>query len=323
MAKKRVVNKAQPKTSRETSSSEKSASTTDSQVSRLAKENGILDKNQSAQASNIDKIRAILKRSRDSPPPEPKDFKKFCRKIRVAQNESGIQRAVLPLLQEYDDENYEQLTNQRFTRFPTNVGFNNGLSAAKPDFIEDYLDESFNPYFLRSRLGGAAVPTPGDCPIALPHFAREFKRYGGDFKCGTCQAAYDAASLVYGRKQASTTMDKKDQANAAYVGTFVCDGDRLLISVHYSSKDALGKTVYHQCPVFDRSIRMDHESFAHGRQHLRNLQDWAKENACSTKDGLMFHYQKSEALTKEQESLGELEDDGDFPQCERGANDVT
>ena len=70
--------------------------------------------------------------------------------------------------------------------FHSNIGFNNGLSAAKPDFIEVYIANIFKLYPLIRRLGGSAVPVPGGRPIALAHIAREFKRLSGDMEYTIC-----------------------------------------------------------------------------------------------------------------------------------------
>ena len=39
------------------------------------------------------------------------------------------------------------------------------------------------------------------------------------------QAAHDAASLVWGRDQASIPIDSIDETDAAYMESFVCDSD--------------------------------------------------------------------------------------------------
>ncbi len=290
-----------------TTSSTKSIPSSDSKFPGIIRKNGILQDYESTEPSNIDKIRYTFKRPRESPSPELKDFKRYRRAVGLAGNENAIQRTVLSLLKNDDDEDQKQLINQQFIEFPSNVGFNNGLSAAKPDFVEGYLEEAFQPYPIKDLLGGSAVLTPDQFPIALPHNIGEFKRRGGDFECGTCQAAYDAACLVYGRNHACISMSKMDEANAAHVGSFVSDGKRLLISVHYSATNASGKTVYHQCPIYDSSISMDYNSFKLGYRQIRNLQDWARGNACSIKDNLIVHYQESAAVTKEQGSPGELQ----------------
>lgn len=290
-----------------TTSSIRSIPSSDSKFPGIIRKNGILQDYESTEPSNIDKIHNTFKRPRESLSPELKDFKRYRRAIGIAGNEDAIQRTVLSLFKNDDDEDQKQLINQQFIEFPSNVGFNNGLSAAKPDFVEGYLEEAFQPYPIKDLLGGSAVPTSDQFPIALPHIVGEFKRRGGDFECGTCQAAYDAACLVYGRKHACISMTKMDEANAAHVGSFVTDGKRLLISVHYSATTALGKTVYHQCPIYDSSISMDYNSFKLGYRQIRNLQDWARGNACSVKDNLIVHYQESAVVTKEQKSPGELQ----------------
>ena len=293
------TNRTQSDQTAKTSSSTKTVPSSDPRFPELIQKNGILTKQESTKASNFDEIRNTLKRSRASPSPEPEDFQNFVVEVKDASNEESIQDAFLPLMRKFDVREIKRYRNQQFTKYPPNIGFNDGLSAAKPDFVEGYPKTAFGPYPVEERLGGSAVLAPGASAIALPHIAGEFKRLGGDMLCGTCQAAYDAACLVYGRNNARISVSKIDKANSAYVGSFITDGDRLSISVHYSANNDSGEILYHQCPVFDQSIQMDHETFKLGIRHLRNLQDWAKSNACSIKNDLIFHYQQPEILTKE------------------------
>ena len=265
----------------------------------MAEENGILDRFDSIDPVNFDKVRARLEQSRNSPDPGLQELKDFRKRIQLSQNKQGVAQAVMPLLCRRTGEGYTQIYDQKFTMFPSNVGFNDGLSPAKPDFIEAYVANAFKPYPLIRRLGGSAVPVPGGRPIALAHIAGDFKRLSGDMECAMCQAAYDAATLIYGRNQACLAMGKHDEAKVACVGTFVSNGDQVHISVHYATNHTLGKTVYHHCPIFSDNFLLNHESSTLTRKHLRNLQEWAMENATSLKTDLIAHYEASQARTRE------------------------
>ena len=281
------------------SSSSKTVSATDPQFARMAKENGVLDRFDSIDPVNFDEVRTRLEQSRSSPDLDLQEFKYFCKRIQLSQNEQGVAQAIMPLLCRRTGEGYTQVYDQKFTMFPSNVGSNNGLSPAKPDFIEAYVAKTFKPYPLIRLLGGSAVPVPGGCPIALAHIAGEFKRLSGDMECAMCQAAYDAATLIYGRNQACLAMGKPDAAKVACVGTFVSNGDQVHISVHYATNHASGQTVYHHCPIFSDNFLLNHASFTLTRKHLRNLQEWAMENATSLKTNLIAHYEASQARTRE------------------------
>ncbi|MCJ1341518.1 hypothetical protein MMC09_006814 [Bachmanniomyces sp. S44760] len=285
--------------SSKTSSSSKSVSTTDPQFARMAEENGILDRFDSIDPVNFDEVRSRLEQSRNSPDPDLQEFKDFRTQIQSSQNEQGVAQAVMPLLCRRTGEGYIRVYDEKFTMFPSNVGFNDGLSPAKPDFIEAYAAHTFKPYPLIHRLGGSAVPVPGGRPIALAHIAGEFTRLKGDMERAMCQAAYDAATLIYGRNQACLAIGKPDEAKLAYVGTFVSNGDQVHISVHYATNHASGQTFYHHCPIFSDNFLLNHASFNITRKHLRNLQEWAMENAASLKTGLIAHYEASQARTRE------------------------
>ena len=62
---------------------------------------------------------------------------------------------------------------------------------------------------------------------------------------------------------------------------------------------ALGQTVYHHCPIFSDNFLLNHESFTLSRKHLRNLQEWAMENATFLKNDIIAHFKESEARTRE------------------------
>lgn len=187
---------------------------------------------------------ATLKTGRDSPTPGQTEFAAFRSDVEVSGNEVSVGVALLSILKRCDLP-YKRSLYQPFTKFPPKVGFNDGLSVAKPDLVEGYFAPAFKPYVFQRPLGDSAVPKQCEYPIAMSHLTGEFKKLGGDFRCGQHQAAYDAASLVYARDQAVGAIHRPDKADAAFVGSFICDGERLQISVHYSSKDSSGKTVYH------------------------------------------------------------------------------
>ncbi len=281
------------------SSRSKTVSTTDPQFARMAEENGILDRFDSVEPVNFDEVRTRLEQSRNSPEPDLQEFQDFCKRIQLSQNEPGVAQAIMPLLCRRTGEGYTQVYDQKFTMFPSNVGFNDGLSPAKPDFVEAYVATTFKPYPLVRLLGGSAVPVPGGRPIALAHIAGEIKRLSGDMECAMCQAAYDAATLIYGRNQACLAMGKPDAAKVACVGTFVSNGDQVHISVHYATNHTSGQTVYHHCPIFSDNFLLNHANFTLTRKHLRNLQEWAMENATSLKTNLIAHYEASQARTRE------------------------
>ena len=222
------MHKTESETTGKTSSSNNTVSSLDVQFSKLAEKNGVLDQTDSIYSSHIDTCRTDFNRPRNSPPPTPEDYQKYKRKIRNAAKERDIQWAVTTsMLREYDDEDYGQNIDQPFTMFPSNLGFNNGLPAARPGFIQGYLREAFEPYPIRDRLGDSAAPTLSKHPLALPHLVGVFKRCSGDVEYGRCQAAYNAACLVYVRNQASISMSKIDKKKTTSIGSFVSDGERL------------------------------------------------------------------------------------------------
>ena len=276
------------------SGSDTTVSTTDVLFGQIARHNGILDHDSSIPPTNLKDIQLFLAQKRDSPDPGKTEFTDYERDVKRASNEISTVLAVTSgILQKSRDPLYTGYPNQHFANFPTNVGFNDGLSAARPDWIEGYLKDAFENNSIVERLDGVAVQTSGKFPIVLAHLAGEFKRRGGNMVCGSDQAAYDAAYLVYGRKQAQVLMHKADESGKAYVGSFVCDGQHLQISVHYTTKHPTsGATEYRQYLMFDENIQRDLEHFINGRRHLRNLQDFSRRNANMIREPPKDHKQE-------------------------------
>lgn len=256
--------------------------TTDPRFPRHALENGILPYNPSTPPSNFEDIKAFLEQDRKSPGPDQTEFTTYQQQVETAPGEAGVKSALQDnILQRRKYGVYKIEHDQQFSRFPGNVGFNNGLSAATPDWVEgyfkNYIDQQ-NPTF--QLLGDSAVPTAVTFPIVLAHLVGEFKKLGGNLATGSQQAAYAAACLVYGRDLASLSMQKGIEPGMAYVGSFVSDGHYLRISVHYKTEDPISQaTQYRQYVVFAANVQQDYEHFEIGYRMLRNLQDWTQQNA--------------------------------------------
>lgn len=198
--------------------------------------------------------------------PDVADYKEHLYDVVTVDNEDTVKQTVLAQIKKYKDGGYRSAFNQQFTEYPSKVGFNNGLSTPKPDLIQGISLQAFEPYPVKDQLDGSAVPTSSLFPITLAHIAGEFKRPGGDLIQAQGQAAYDGASLVYGRITAHESMGRADPPGSAHVGSFISDGVHITTFVHYAAKNSLGKVVYHQWPVTDTDIQLSHQSVKTGRR---------------------------------------------------------
>ena len=284
----------------DTSSSTKTVSSSDPRFQQIAVNNGILVPRNSTQPNNFDETRNYLNRPRESASPSLDEYNQYLFDADTADNEDTLKLALIGQLKKYNDGFYRSAYNQQFTEYPSNAGFNDGLSTPKPDLVQGLNLQAFEPYPVKDKLGGSAVPTPSLYPITLAHMAGEFKRPGGDLVLARGQAAYDAACLVYGRSIARESMGRSDPPGNTHVGSFISDGTHLTTFTHYATKDASGKIVYHQWPVSDTNIQLSHQSFKTGRRQLRNLQDWTRENSYLLKKELLDHYKLSLAQSNEQ-----------------------
>lgn len=90
----------------------------------------------------------------------------------------------------------------------------------------------------------------------------------------------------YGRNAARESIGRADPPNTAHIGSFISDGTHITTFAHYATKDASGKTVYHQWPVTNTDIQLSHQNFKIGRRQVRNLQDWTRDNSYLLKEEL-------------------------------------
>jgi hypothetical protein len=132
-----------------------------------------------------------------------------------APNEASILYETSALLQRHNNLGYYKICNQAFNKFPTNIGFNDNLSAAQPDMMEGLTLTQFEPFLARKRLGGAATVYLGPEVTTLPYLAGEWKGPGKDMVQAQTQAAYDSACMVYGRTKACSLLQQPNPPDHA------------------------------------------------------------------------------------------------------------
>ncbi len=223
-------------------------STISSGFVKKAHQNGILDPYNSKPPTNIDEICRQYARSRTTPPPTQKEHRGYARIIERAKNKASIfMKASQTLLKEENpEEDYMKVYDEPLTAFPANVGFNNGLSTPKPNFIEGLTAHKFNPFPIET-IKGAILYQDDPFPVILPHIAGEWKARGKNMATAEWQVAYNGAAFVYARNQALSYLGKPDLPGHAEVRTFTSDGEIINFYAHYAAPSADdGKLKYHQ-----------------------------------------------------------------------------
>ncbi|KAK3378691.1 hypothetical protein B0T24DRAFT_609675 [Lasiosphaeria ovina] len=291
---KKGTSKAPPSTSDpsigssgKSSGTTRTLSTTASGFADQAYKNGILDPLDSKPSPNFEDVRERLARSRaTASPPEP-EYKRYINKVEGAPNEATLVYEVGgKLLKEYDDEGYSRAFNQAFTGYPDDVGFNKGLSAPQPDFVEGLRKREYRPFPVDERVSGAVLYKDDPHSLTLPHLAGEWKGPGKNMKEARMQAAYDGAALVYARNQALSYMGKSDPSGHAEITTFTTDGTNLNLFAHHAAPTEEGALEYHQYPIKSINLIDSYQGYKEGRKHLRNAQDYAREQSYALKDQL-------------------------------------
>lgn len=187
-----------------------------SEFATRACDQGILNPKLSKAPSNIEDLRACLEKSRGSPEPSENYFETYCGKTDRAINKATlvyyfVGKMVRPLPDLRDGAlEYDQILNQRCDEFPVNIGFNNALSAPKPDIVEGFYESSFGSFPIADELSARGGILYGWADsVVLPHFAGELTGPGGCVETAQSKSAHDGACFVYARNQALMYMADK------------------------------------------------------------------------------------------------------------------
>ncbi|KAJ8121683.1 hypothetical protein ONZ43_g1927 [Nemania bipapillata] len=293
---KKVLGSGTPEST--TESSTKTISTSSPGFAEQAYSNKILLPCYSKPPGNLEGIRERHSRSRGTTSPPESEYGRYVASVQGAPNEATIVfETGGALLKKYNDTGYRRAFNQAFTGFPQNVGFNNGLSAPQPDFVEGLERNEYNPVPVNKHVNGAVLYKNNPLSLALPHLAGEWKGHGKDLEKAKLQSAYDGAALVYARNQALSLIGKPDSPGHAEVTTFATDGTNLHIFAHYAAESDDGLLEYHQHLVKSTNLVGSYEEFKDGRKRLRNEQDRAREQSYALRDQLKEYWkQRRDAL---------------------------
>ncbi len=101
-------------------------------------------------------------------------YNDYVDRVEGAGNEATVVIHTSELLKRYP-KGYRQAYNRAFTNLPGDVGFNNGLSAPQPDFVEGLEAEEYRPFPADDCVPGAALYRDDPRSITLPHIAGEWK----------------------------------------------------------------------------------------------------------------------------------------------------
>lgn len=268
-----------------TTKSDKTKSTTASGFQEQATANGILRPLRSIPCQNAKETLERLDRSRESVSPTESQYELYCEKIDAAGNEAAVVQRMLPLFQDYDGK-YNIDMNRTFSAVPKDLGFNNGLSAPQPDFVQGLTREEFLPVDP-SKIQGAVLFKDDLTSTTLAHFAGEWKSRSGDMVEATLQSGYDGAAMVYGRNQALEYLGDPDPLGHSAITTFTSNGESVnLFAHHASSTGEDGAVEYHQHRLTQTNLTESYESFKKGRKQIRNAQDYAQEQSFALRDQL-------------------------------------
>ncbi|KAI1406778.1 hypothetical protein F5Y13DRAFT_176396 [Hypoxylon sp. FL1857] len=187
------------------------------------KKNGLLDPLSSKPPRNLKGIRARYVSSSVSTPPSELayvEYRQYGVVVEMAGNkDTMIFQVGSRLLKANANYDYKPSFKRAFTNFPTNVGFNNGLSTPQPDFVEGPLMVADAPFSVDECPNGAVLYKNDPHSLILPHIAGEWKECGMDIEEAKLRARYHGAALVYARNQALSLMGRLNPPGHAEVTT--------------------------------------------------------------------------------------------------------
>ncbi|KAE8453067.1 hypothetical protein EG329_012254 [Mollisiaceae sp. DMI_Dod_QoI] len=316
------------------SKSTKTTSTTTSGFADKADKNGILHPVHSKLPANLEEIRERHARSRATASPSESEHRRYAKKVsKVGTEATMVFEVGVRMLKEHGDDGYDREFNRPFTNIPQNAGYNNGLSAPQPDFVEGLERGEFHPFPVSDHVPGATLYEDDLFSLTLPHVAGEWKGRGKDMEQARLQAAYDGAAMVHARNKALAYMGKSDPLGHAAIITFTTDGTNLNMYAHYAipSEEDADTLEYHQYQYASTNVKDFYQGHKDGRKGLRNAQDYAKDQSYVLKDQLKEHWKQQrstfhpiveeEPLPVPDKALGEASADKEAPPYEEVADE--
>lgn len=253
----------------------------------------MFDPRHSNPPANLGNIHERHDRSRETASPPESRFRRYVNNVEAAPNEATMLFKVgAHMLKEYEDDGYHQVFNQPFTGFPADVGFNNGLSAPQPDYVEGLEMQEFRPFPVDEHVQGAVLYKDNPSSLTLPHLAGEWKERGKDMENATLQSRYDGAALVHARNQALSYLGESDPPGHAEVTTFTTDGTSINFYAHYAAPAEDGTLEYHQYKFASANVKDSHQGHKDGRRGLRNQQDHAREQSYDLRNRLKEYWKQ-------------------------------
>ncbi|KAK0655385.1 hypothetical protein B0T16DRAFT_10295 [Cercophora newfieldiana] len=278
----------------------KSTSTTSTGFADKARKNGILPPRSSKPPTNLDEIHRRHAKSRETASPPESAYNDYADRVEGAENEATLVVEVSGELLKKYPKGYKRAFNKAFTNLPKDAGFNNGLSAPQPDFVEGLEKEEYRPFPVDEYLDSAALHSDNPYSVTLPQIAGEWKGPDGSMKEAELQSSYDGAALVHARAQALAYMGKEDPPGHAEITTFTTDGTNLNLYAHYATpadatpaEDDEDALEYHQYLISSANLTGTYQGHKDGRKSLRNAQDHAKTQSEQLRDQLKQHWKKN------------------------------
>jgi len=172
-----------------------------------------------------------------------------------------------------------------FNHASSHSGFNKGLSMAKVDAVEGFLQRSFKAPI--DRINGA-ICTNDVYSLALPHLLIEFKGPEGSMLVGRSQCAYDAAFAVYGHDEAMKSLGKHvTNDKKVIVFSMSTNGELTDIFGHFATTKDTGDIIYYQCRLVRLPCLADeYEDFKKACSIIHNLQHLARQRSATLRDML-------------------------------------
>lgn len=239
---------------------------------------------QTVKPSDFESVQEYLNRPRESESPDEDDYKRYVERVEYSANEQSMLCNSWPLLAKPPGHTPGYMTdyNLQWTEVESHLTYR--ISDAKPDISESFRTDQY-PSEAREALGSALAPT--QYSGAMPTFCVEWKGPDGVFPSAEKQCAYYGALMVDAAHEAHKYMKipSAEFFNKTQAITVTLNGE--VVKQYSNHMVKRGSSIeYHQYPLRTNLPRESLEDFKETYRRVRNCQDWARERAARTKDGL-------------------------------------
>ncbi|KAI9675013.1 MAG: hypothetical protein M1817_001419 [Caeruleum heppii] len=230
---------------------------------------------------NLDEIRQMLDRSRDSPAPDETAIMHYRALANDMDNEATVThqllRQILPIQAYEESATLKTLWHKRWNNVVPVVYASGKKIVPSPDVAvglrRDTLSRATNNALLASAVHDYAMPAGYESNLAWVVLTVEAKGPGGDLATGWRQNQHNGAVAVRNLLRLKQCIGTEEAfLDTANVFSIFFDGRQLHINTHWATREEDGEISCYARPLYGWSLTsLNDAQFIEARQAVRNL----------------------------------------------------